>query len=343
MKGIVCDRVGLLRMRDDLPEPEPKPGEAVVRIRRVGICGTDYPAFAGRQPYFTYPRILGHELSGTIEWIGDNEAELSPGDAVGIIPYLHCGTCIACRQGKTNCCANLRVMGVHVDGGLREFVSVPVTHLLKADGLSFDQAAMLEPLAIGAHAVRRSGVGEGQTALVIGAGPIGLGVMVFAKLAGARVLAMDVDSERLAFCRSWAGVEHAIDAAGLEAPQMVKRLAELTDGEFPTVVIDATGNARSMTDAFGYLAHGGTLVYVGLVNGDIAFSHPEFHKRETTLMGSRNATREDFDRVLWAVKRGTVDIDRYITHRAQHDHMIERFAHWLQPESKVIKAVVEWP
>jgi len=233
-------------------------------------------------------------------------------------------------------------MGVHVDGGLREFVSVPVSHLLKAEGLSFEQAAMLEPLAIGVHAVRRSGAGEGQTVLVIGAGPIGLGVTVFARLAGTRVLAMDVDGERLAFCRSWTGVEHSIEAAGLEASQIVKRLAELTDGEFPDVVIDATGNARSMTDAFGYPAHGGTLVYVGLVNGDIAFSHPEFHKRETTLMGSRNATREDFCRVLRTVKHGAVDIGRYITHRANQDEMIERFAHWLKPESKVIKAVVEW-
>ncbi|OUM98556.1 MAG: hypothetical protein BAA02_04460 [Paenibacillaceae bacterium ZCTH02-B3] len=220
---------------------------------------------------------------------------------------------------------------------------MPVTNLLRADGLSFDQAAMLEPLAIGAHAVRRSGAGEGQTVLVIGAGPIGLGVMVFARLAGARVLAMDVSGERLAFCRTWAGVEHSLDAAGLAAPQMVKRLAELTDGEFPAVVIDATGNAGSMTDAFGYLAHGGTLVFVGLTQGSITFSHPEFHKRETTLMASRNATREDFDRVLRAVKNGTVDIGRYITHRAKHDDMIERFAHWLRPESNVIKAVVEWP
>lgn len=343
MKGIVCDRAGLLEWRDDLPEPEPGPGEAIVRIRRVGICGTDYHAFAGRQPFFTYPRILGHELSGTIEWIDGNEAGLSPGDTVSIIPYLHCGTCIACRQGKTNCCMHLRVMGVHVDGGLREFVSVPVTHLVKTEGLSFDQAAMLEPLAIGAHAVRRSGAAEGRTVLVIGAGPIGLGVMVFARLAGARVLAMDISGRRLSFCRSWAGVEQLIDANGLKAPQITSRLSELTEGEFPSIVFDATGNAGSMTDAFGYLAHGGTLVYVGLTQGGITFSHPEFHKRETTLLASRNATREDFERVLQAVKSGHIDIGRYITHRARHDDMIERFIHWTRPETGVIKAVVEWP
>lgn len=338
MKGIVCEKVGAFRLRNDLPEPEQKPGEAIVRIRRVGICGTDMHAFAGNQPYFTYPRILGHELSGTIEWVGDNDAGLAAGDPVSIIPYLHCGSCAACRRGKTNCCANIQVMGVHVDGGMREFVSVPVTHLIKTERLSLDQAAMLEPLAIGAHAVRRSGAAEGQTVLVIGAGPIGLGAMAFAKFAGARIIAMDLNEERLAFSREWVGTEWTVNPAD----QPVKKLAEMTDGEFPEVIIDATGSARSMTDAFGYLAHGGTLVYAGLVKQEIAFSHPEFHKRETTLMGSRNATREDFAQVIEAVRSGAVDINRYITHRAPHDAMIEMFGQWLKPESGVIKAVVDW-
>lgn len=338
MKGIVCEQVGSFRLRDDLPEPERKPGEAIVQIRRVGICGTDMHAFAGNQPYFTYPRILGHELSGTIAWIGDNEAGLSAGDSVGIVPYLHCGTCIACRRGRTNCCADMRVMGVHVDGGMRDLVSVPVTHLIKTDDLTLDQAAMLEPLAIGAHAVRRSGLGRGETALVIGAGPIGLGAMVFARLAGARVIAMDLNKERLAFCQSWAGASHLIQAA----EQPGEQLRQLTEGRFPEVVIDATGNAASMAKAFGYVAHSGTLVYVGLVKNDISFSHPEFHKRETTLMGSRNATLEDFDRVLQAVKQNAIDIDRFISHRASKEHMIEQFGQWLKPESQVIKAMVEW-
>lgn len=338
MKGIVCEQIGSFRMRDDLPEPVRKPGEAIVRIRRVGICGTDLHAFAGNQPYFTYPRILGHELSGTIEWIEQNESGLKAGDQVGIIPYLHCGTCVACRRGRTNCCANMRVMGVHVDGGMRELVSVPITHLIRTDGLTLDQAAMLEPLAIGAHAVRRSGVRQGETALVIGAGPIGLGAMAFAKFAGAEVIAMDLNDERLAFCRSWAGASHTVNAA--ERP--TEQLDQLTEGRYPEVVIDATGHAGSMQQAFGYVAHSGTLVYVGLVKSDIAFSHPEFHKRETTLMGSRNATIEDFDQVLQAVRQGAIDIDRFITHRASHDRMIEQFGEWLKPENKVIKAIVEW-
>ncbi|WP_127588670.1 zinc-binding alcohol dehydrogenase family protein [Paenibacillus koleovorans] len=336
MKGIVCQEVNRLQYVE-MREPELKPGEAIVRIRRIGICGTDLHAYRGNQPFFSYPRVLGHELAGIVEAIGDNPEGLRPGDPVGIIPYFHCGACVACRSGKTNCCVRMQVFGVHVDGGMRELVAVPTRNLLRADGLTLDQAAMLEPFAIGAHAVRRSGLGEGDTALVIGAGPIGLGAMAFAKLSGAKVIAMDVQDDRLTFCRSWAGV----DATVLVSDGPLERLAELTGGDMPGVVLDATGNARSMTDSFGYVAHGGTLVYVGLVKADIAFHNPEFHKRELTLMGSRNATREDFERVIEGVRCGAVDVARYITHRAPFEAAVETFDSWLRPESGVIKAVLE--
>ncbi|WP_239616739.1 zinc-binding alcohol dehydrogenase family protein [Cohnella mopanensis] len=336
MRGIVCEEIDRFNLVE-LPEPTIVEGEAIVRIRRVGICGTDLHAFKGNQPFFTYPRVLGHELAGIIERIGDNEAGLAVGDQVSVIPYMHCGQCVACRNGKTNCCTSMKVLGVHIDGGMRERISVPVTHLIQTNGLTLDQTAVLEPLSIGAHAVRRSGLLKGETALVIGGGPIGLGVMAFAKYAGARVIAMDINDERLAFSRSWANVDDTVNA--LHNPQ--EKLAELTGGDFPTVVFDATGNARSMTDAFGWVAHGGRLVYVGLVKADIAFHDPEFHKRELTLMGSRNATKEDFANVYAAMKSGGIDVDSYITHRSSFEDMIGQFDTWLKPESKVIKAMVE--
>ncbi|MCL6600717.1 MAG: alcohol dehydrogenase catalytic domain-containing protein, partial [Alicyclobacillus macrosporangiidus] len=194
MRQVVCERPNLFRPLE-VPEPRAVPGYTLIRIRRIGICGTDIHAFHGRQPYFSYPRVLGHELAGTIAEIGEAEAlatGLRPGDAVSVIPYLHCGECAACRSGRTNCCTRLEVLGVHTDGGMVEVLAVPVTHVFPAVGLTLDQAAVLEPLAIGAHAVRRSGIGPGQTALVVGAGPIGLGVMAFAKRRGARVIAMDI-------------------------------------------------------------------------------------------------------------------------------------------------------
>src|SRR5690554_3690106 len=191
MKGIRCEKVGALSYYNDLPEVEFKPGEALVNIRRIGICGTDMHAYKGNQPFFSYPRILGHELSGVIVQVGVNDKGLQEGDQVSVIPYMHCGSCIACRHGKTNCCTSMKVLGVHIDGGMRERIPVPVTHLIRTEGLTLDQSAMLEPLAIGAHAVRRAGLLRGETILVIGGGPIGLGVMAFAKYAGARVIAMD--------------------------------------------------------------------------------------------------------------------------------------------------------
>lgn len=335
MKAIVCEQIEQFKFVE-MQEPDVKAGEAIVRIKRIGICGTDLHAYKGNQPFFSYPRVLGHELSGYIEKIGEGVTGLQAGDQVSIVPYMHCGTCIACRNGSTNCCTDMKVLGVHTDGGMRELIAVPVSHLIKTEGLSLDEAAMLEPLSIGAHAVRRSGLHAGETVLVIGAGPIGLGVMVLAKQAGATVITMDINDERLAFCRKWAGVDHTVNA--LQQPK--EQLAELTNGDMPTIVFDATGNARSMTDAFGLVAHSGKLVYVGLVKADISFHDPEFHKRELTLMGSRNATMEDFDTVRGALRSGVIDIESYITHRADFEDMIDQFETWLKPESKVIKAIV---
>lgn len=338
MKGIVCDTIEAFRLTEDLPEPVLTEGHAIVSIRRVGICGTDYHAFKGNQPFFHYPRILGHELSGVIDQIGDNAEGLAPGDTVAVIPYLHCGNCVACRRGKTNCCTDMQVLGVHRDGGMRERIAVPASHLLKADGLTFDEAAMLEPLAIGAHAVRRAGIAASDTVLVIGGGPIGLGVMAFAKHAGARVIAMDSNEERLAFCRTWAKADQTIHA--LE-DEVKPRLSAWTNGDMPVAVFDATGNAASMGNSFELVAHGGTLIFVGLVKGDIAFSDPEFHKRELTLLGSRNATVADFRHVVDVLGSRALDMNAYITHRSSLDEMIDSFGAWLNPASKVIKAIVE--
>lgn len=337
MRGILCEEVGKLAWREDLQEPALEEGKALIRIRRIGICGTDLHAYQGNQPYFSYPRVLGHELAGVIEAVGDNEFGLQQGDQVSIVPYMHCGECSACLSGKTNCCRNMRVFGVHIDGGMREFVSIPVSHLIPTNGLTLDQSAMLEPLAIGAHAIRRSGLTAGDTVLVIGAGPIGLGVMALARYAGAKIIAMDVNEERLAFCRTWAKVDHTVNA--LQQPK--EQLDGITNGESAGIVIDATGNASSMTGAFDLVGHGGTLVYVGLVKSDITFNDPYFHSHEMTLMGSRNATREDFDYVLKAISAGYIDVDRYITHRTSFGDMINQFDSWLKPESKVIKALVE--
>jgi len=337
MRQIVCMEPQQLVLAN-VSEPQRKPGEALVRIRRIGICGTDIHAYRGEQPFFTYPRVLGHELAGVIEAIDDDDPSmLHVGDQVSIIPYLHCGTCLACRRGKTNCCSQMRVMGVHVDGGMGEWLCVPTGQLVATAGLSLEQSALIEALAIGAHAVGRAEITSGDTVLVVGAGPIGLGVMAFAKHRGAQVIAMDLNERRLQVCRDWARVDVALDAR--DRPQ--DQLAAWTAGEFPVCVFDATGHPGSMAASVQRVAHGGTLVYVGLVQGDVCFPDGEFHKRELTLMGSRNATREDFEQVRAAVAGGIIDVEGYVTHRVGLDEVASNFESLTAADAHLIKAVIE--
>lgn len=322
----------------DRPVPRPGLGEALVRVRRVGICGTDLHAYQGEQPFFTYPRVLGHELGVEVVEVGTDAEGLRPGDRCAVEPYLSCGACIACRAGKTNCCVRIQVLGVHADGGMREMITLPVGALHRSDALSLDQLALVEPLCIGAHAVARAGVEAGDCALVIGAGPIGLSVIQFASLAGARILVMDVNRDRLEFAREHFRIDAAIEAGDGALDQ----LRELTDGEMPTVVIDATGNQRSMTAAFDLPAHGGRLVFVGLFQGDVTFHDPAAHRRELTLLCSRNACAADFRRVISLLEAGRVAISHWITHRVPFgDAVAGEFPRWLDPRSRFIKSVIE--
>jgi len=335
MKTLICSTPGVLEYAESAL-PDLQKDHAIIKIRRIGICGTDLHAFEGTQPFFSYPRILGHELAGELV-NADNAPDFSKGEAVTFIPYFNCGTCIACRLGKPNCCAHIKVCGVHVDGGMVEYLQVPSSSLIHGEGLTFDELALVEPLAIGAHGVRRADVQPGEFVLVVGAGPIGLGAMEFARIAGGRVIAMDINRQRLDFCKNKLGVDHTINAADED---VIKSLKEITGVDFPTVVIDATGNQRAINNGFQYLAHGGRYVLVGLQKGEISVSHPEFHKREATLMSSRNATRADFKHVIDAMKNHWVDPTNYITHRVGFDEIKDEFQHWLDPANGVIKAMV---
>ena len=338
MKAIVCNKPGTLALETQ-PTPHQSSGNALLRMTRLGVCGTDLHAYAGRQPFFSYPRILGHEMAAEIVEVASNEEGLKTGDQVAVVPYIACGSCIACRSGKSNCCVNMNVLGVHSDGGMREYLSVPADHLLRHDTLSPDQLALCECFAIGAHAVRRAVIKPGEKVLVIGAGPIGLGIIQFARLAGGSVLAMDILPERLEFA-----ARHLEPTGIIEAGRdgVREQIEAATNGDFPTVIFDATGNARSMMDAFLYLAHGGRYVLVSLVDADICFPDPEFHKRETTLLSSRNATAEDFRWVMEAMHSKQVSVDPLVTHRCSLAETINHFDHWTSPEAKVIKALIEF-
>jgi 2-desacetyl-2-hydroxyethyl bacteriochlorophyllide A dehydrogenase len=338
MKALVCVKPGQLEI-ETRARPMRKAGEALVRVRRVGVCGTDMHIYSGRQPYLEYPRVMGHELSGEVAE-ADPESQLRVGDVVYIMPYLACGHCHACKIGKTNCCMKIQVLGVHRDGGMAEYISVPEAFVFRCNGLDLDSAAMIEFLAIGRHAVRRSGLlegGAGKRVLVVGVGPIGIATSLFAKLSSAHVTVVDSRPARLAFCRDHIGVDDAliVDDA-LEA-----NLAAATQGDFYDVVFDATGAPAAMEKGFHYVAHGGSYILISVVSASLTFSDPEFHKRETTLMGSRNATIDDFEAVVEAMRNGKVPVRALNTHRAALKDMPEKMPDWARPDAGVIKALVE--
>lgn len=335
MKTLVCNSPYQLEYAE-ADFPSAGIGETILKIERIGICGTDLHAFEGTQPYFSYPRILGHELAATI--VQTDDKRFDTGEPVTIIPYFNCGKCIACRMGKPNCCEQINVFGVHSNGAMQEYVTVPSYSLMKSNDLSFDELALVEPLAIGAHGVRRAGVSNGEYVLVVGAGPIGLGIMEFAGIAGCKVIAMDINERRLQFCKEKLQVADTVNPS---TENTVEKLRQITNGDMPTVVIDATGSLKAINNAFQFLAHGGRYVLVGLQKADIVFSHPEFHKRESTLMSSRNATREDFEHVISSMKQGLVKPTTYITHSVLFDEVKNNFASWLNPENGVIKAMIK--
>jgi 2-desacetyl-2-hydroxyethyl bacteriochlorophyllide A dehydrogenase len=321
----------------DTSEPVPTPGWAIIRVRRVGICGTDLHGFEGTQPFFNYPRILGYELSGEVMDNGGSSS-CHKGDIVTLIPYFSCGRCHSCVLGKPNCCETISVFGVHEDGGMREYVKVPVEYLLSGAGLDLDRLALTEPLAVAAHGIRRGGVKRGETVLIVGAGPIGIGLAWFAKLAGAKVLLSERQESRLAFARNIVGADAYLDPT---AGGIMGQLSELTDGAMPDVIFDATGSLKAVESSFPLISHGGRFVLVGLQREEIRFSHPEFHKREATLMSSRNATREDFDLVLASVRAGHVDPLHMVTDRVHLDEVPQTFPKWLDPGHGTVKALVE--
>ena len=339
MKAVQLEKPQQFR-RLDLAEPGPPgPGEALVRVHRIGICGTDYSGFLGKMPFYSYPRIPGHELGVEVIAVGEGVTNVQPGDRCAVEPYINCQTCSSCLRGHTNCCENLKVLGVMMDGGMRERFVVPARKLHLSRKLAFEQLALVETLAIGCHAVNRGNPKPGESLLVIGAGPIGLSVVEFAKISGATTIVMDLSEPRLDFCRTNMGIKHTIAAKGDGTE--IDVLKKLTGDSLPQVVIDATGSNKSMANALNYCAFAGRLVFVGITTQEISLPHPLMHRRELTLLASRNALPPDFPRIIQLIEGAKIDTRPWITHRAGFDEMIGEFPRWLKPETGVIKAMVE--
>ena len=324
----------------EIPEPtDPGEGEAVVRVHRVGICGTDISGFLGKMPFFSYPRIPGHELGVEVVAVGPGVTNVAVGDRCSVEPYINNPKSFASSRGRGNCCEDLQVLGVHTDGGMRPLFTLPARKLHKSTSLSMEQLALVETLAIGCHAVERAAPQPGENVLVIGAGPIGLSVIEFVKLSGANLIVMDMVSSRLEFCTEKMGVNNSVVFLGNGSEE--GELRELTEGHLPTIVIDATGNAKSMSNALNYVGHTGKLVFVGITTDNVTFPHPLMHRREMTLLASRNAMPADFDRIIGLIETGKIDTQPWITHRVGFENVVSEFVSFTKPETGVIKAMVE--
>lgn len=339
MKALLLEKPHHFQQIEIAESPAPGPGETLVRVHRVGICGTDISGYLGKMPFFSYPRIPGHELGVEVLAVGSGVTNVNPGDHCAVEPYLNCQQCYACRRGHTNCCENHQTLGVHCDGGLRPSFLVPARKLHISRTLAFEQLALVETLAIGCHAVDRGHPRPGETVLVIGAGPIGLSVIEFAKLSGARTIVMDINEQRLEFVRTVMSVPDTIltkgDGAELEA------LAALTNHQLADVVIDATGSNKSMGHALHACAFAGRLVYVGITQQELTFPHaPVMHRRELTLLASRNALAKDFIRIIQLIEAGRIDTRPWITHRSPFAELPAVFPSYTKPETGVIKAIV---
>ena len=324
----------------EINDPPPLgPKDVLIRSDQMGICGTDVSCYYGKFPFFDYPRIPGHELGVEVLEIGKEVENVKVGDRCSVEPYFNCGACHPCKKGYGNCCENLKVFGVMMDGGLCERSVIRADKLHPSEKLSYEQLALVETLAIGCHASDRGNAKEGEHALIIGAGPIGLSTLEFNRLTNATISIMDMSEERLAFCKKNYGIENLIQFKGDGSE--LEQIKEITKGAYYDVVTDATGNHHSMSNALSYVAFGGSLVYVGITTQEICFTHPALHRREIDLLASRNALPKDFPRILRLIENGIINTDPWITHRIKMEEIGERFESLIAPESGVLKAMVE--
>jgi len=324
----------------EIDEPgKPGKGQALVRTHRMGVCGTDISCYLGKFPFFAFPRIPGHELGVEVLEVGEGVTNVKAGDRCAVEPYMNCGECFACRRGSGNCCVNLKVIGVMCDGGLCEKFLIRGEKLHPSAVLHFDQLALVETLAIGCHANDRGAPSKGEHALIIGAGPIGLSTLEFARLTGATISVMDMNEDRLKFVQENYGIQNTVLFKGDGSE--LDRMKEITGGDLYSVVTDATGNHHSMAAALSYVAPTGSLVYVGITTEAISFNHPLMHRPEATIKASRNALPPDFTRIIKLIETGVINTDRWITHRTTMDNVLNDFESYTRPETGVLKAIIE--
>ncbi len=319
----------------DGPEPVIGPGEALVGVEAVGLCGSDIHFYLGDYPYVNYPRTQGHEFVGIIEELGPDVAGLEVGQRVAIEPLMPCGSCLPCRRGHSNCCTRMQTIGVQVDGGLCERVALPAANLYPTGDLPADVAVLSEPLSIAEHAVARSGIVAGDQVVIFGAGPVGQAILVVAVDRGARVMVVDRLASRLTLATTF-GAEVTVDASGEDAEAAV---AGWTSEDGAICVFEASGAPAVLEQAVRVVGASGTIVVVGLSTEPACIPLISFTRKELNVLGSRNNLGV-FDRAVETVGRHALDIGQLVTHRFPFDQAGEALELLIEHPEQTEKVIV---
>ncbi len=321
----------------EIDPPAPADGEVLLRVRMVGLCGSDLTSFRGANPMVTYPRIPGHEIAATVEQVSGPAGEaFAVGDNVTVSPYTSCGQCTSCRRGRPNACRGNQTLGVQRDGALTELLSVPASKLYASRKLSIKALALVEPLTVGFHAADRGQVGPDDTVAVLGCGAIGLGAVAGAAYAGARVIAVDIDDAKLAVAAA-AGAAETVNSA---ATPLHDALAELTGGDGPDVVVEAIGLPQTFQAAVEEVAFAGRVVYIGYAKAPVEYQTKLFVQKELDIRGSRNAL-DDFPRVIEMLEGGRFPTEQVITRVCPLAAAGEALADWDADPAAFTKILID--
>ncbi|MGC2297225.1 MAG: zinc-binding alcohol dehydrogenase family protein [Acidobacteriaceae bacterium] len=335
MKAVVMHAPGDVRV-ESVPDLVRGPGEALLRVRRVGLCGSDLNSYRGRNPLVSFPRIPGHEIAATIVELGtDQPAHLLVGMDVTLSPYKNCGECPACRNGRPNACRNNQTLGVQRDGAMAEYLAVPMDKLYVAD-LSLDELCIVEPLTVGCHAVARAEVTPEDVVAIFGCGGVGLGAVAASAFRGATTVAMDVDDAKLEIARK-AGAAHVIHTKKQDAKEA---LAELTGGDGPDVVIEAVGLAETFRAAVELVTFTGRVVYIGYAKEPVSYETRLFVQKEMNIMGARNALPEDFRQVIQMLEQHRFPVAAAISTIAPLDRAPELLRAWSDDPARFTKIMI---
>jgi len=338
MKTLVIKAPGEMAVRET-ETPRPTRGELLLQMQYVGFCGSDLSTYLGKNPMVFYPRVPGHEISGVIMELGEEVPDnFAVGDAVTVVPYTNCGSCPSCRRGRSYACRENQTLGVQRDGAMQEYITVPWQKILQAPKLNGLELAMVEPLTVGFHAIMRGRVEESDVVMVLGCGMIGAGAIAGAALRGATVIAVDIENHKLELAMAL-GAKHTINSS---VTDLHTELLGLTGGDGPDVTVEAAGNPLSYRSAVDEVAFTGRVICIGYASNEISFATRLFVQKEIDIMGSRNATQEDFRAVIDYLERGSFPLDLMITEKVKPEEAARAVKRWAEDPGKVMKIMLDF-